>query len=145
MIQFAIRIEENGERFYRNAERVAKDEHAKQLFKRLADEEIAHRALFQKMIEVTSLESETEDYEGEYMAHLRGHIDGRAVFETDAIAGDDTRSVLEAAMQRELNAMLYYDELKKFVPEKDHKVLDDIVDEERRHFAELSSIKRDMR
>jgi hypothetical protein len=80
------------------------------------------------------------DYEGEYMSHLRGYIDGSAVFEAGATAGGETLAVLDAAIQRELNSVLYYEGLKAFVP----VVLDDIIDEERRHFADLSDIKRTM-
>jgi len=141
VIQFAIRIEENGEKFYRDAERAAKDEAAKQLFKRLADEEIAHKAIFQKMFEqIDCLVSEGEDYDGEYLSYLCGYIDGRVVFEAGATAGGETLAVLDAAIQRELNSVLYYEGLKAFVP----VVLDDIIDEERRHFADLSDIKRTM-
>jgi rubrerythrin len=144
VIQFAIRIEENGEKFYRDAERTAKDEATKKLFRRLADEEVAHKTTFQKMFEKSDscLVDDIEDHEGEYLSYLRSYIDGRAVFEAGATAGGDTRSVLDAAIQRELNSVLYYEGLKEFVREENFEVLDFIIDEERRHFAELSEIKR---
>jgi rubrerythrin len=146
VIQFAIRIEENGEKFYRDAERAAKDEATKPLFQRLAGEEIAHRAVFQKMYEQPDgYVSEPEDYAGEYMAHLRGYIDGRVVFEADATAGGDALSAIDAAIQRELNSVLYYEGLKSFVPVENFEVLDHIIDEERRHFAQLSEIKHTMK
>lgn len=142
VIQFAIRIEENGEKFYRDAERTAKDEATKQLFKRLANEETAHGAIFQRMFEQPDVPfAEREDYDGEYMSELRGYVDGSAVFEAGTTARGDTRSVLDCAIRRELNSVLYYEGLKEFVPREDVKVLDDIIAEERRHFAQLSEMK----
>lgn len=142
VIQFAIRMEENGEKFYRDAERAAKDAGAKQLFKKLAEEEVGHKATFEKMLSKITPSDEVEDYQGEYMANLRDYVDGRSVFEKGAMSGGDASAVLDAAIQRELNAVAYYTELKNFVAEDDFKVVDEIVDEERRHFAELSNLKR---
>ena len=79
------------------------------------------------------------------MAHLRTFIDGRAVFEEGATAGGDTQTILDAAIQRELSAVLFYQELKNVVSEKDYKMIDDIIAEERRHFAQLASLKRSIK
>ena len=42
ILQFAIRIEENGEKFYHHAARITKDEDTKKMFEYLADEENSH-------------------------------------------------------------------------------------------------------
>lgn len=146
VLQFAIRIEENGEKFYRDAEKAAKDEVAKQLFKRLANEEVAHKAFFQKMYEQSDCPvGEFEDEAGEYMSYLRTFIDGRAVFEPSAVAGGDVKAILDAAIQRELNSVLYYEGLKESVSDDTLKLIDDVIAEERRHFAMLSDLKRSLK
>jgi rubrerythrin len=142
VVQFAIRIEENGEAFYREAERKASSEDAKALFGRLAAEEIEHRKVFERMLGKLGEFKPPESYEGEYMAYLRGHIDGRAVFKGGAPGSCSTLSALDFAIQRELDSMLYYQELKRVVPEREQKVLDAIIDEERIHFAQLSLIRQ---
>jgi rubrerythrin len=138
VVQFAIRIEENGEAFYLEAERKAICDDAKALFRRLAAEEIEHRKVFERMLDKLGDFKPPESYQGEYMACLRGHIDGRAVFkgggEPDA---GSTLTALDFAIQRELDSMLYYQELKRVVPVREQKVLDAIIDEERIHFAQL--------
>ena len=144
VLEFAIRIEENGEKFYRDAERAAKDAGAKQLFKRLADDENKHKDVFETLLtRVDRHLGDLEDYEGEFLAHLRSHIDGRAVFLAGVSAEGDPRAVLDAAMQREIDSVVYYQGLKSLVSKSDVKVLERIIDEEQRHFAELSRIKRE--
>ena len=51
VVEFAIRIEENGEKFYRNAEHATTNDAARALFKRLADEEVDHKETFRKMFD----------------------------------------------------------------------------------------------
>ena len=56
VVRFAIRIEEDGELFYREAAGLADDKKAKALFARLADEEVGHRKFsraFRKPLGVT--------------------------------------------------------------------------------------------
>lgn len=145
VVQFAIRIEENGEKFYRKAENVSTDPAAKALFKRLADEEVDHKETFNKMFKGLEYNPGAEEDAEDYMSHLRTYIDGRAVFEEGATSGGNTKEIVEAAMQRELSAVLFYQELKKFVSEGEFKILDDIIAEERRHFAQLAQAKRAMK
>ncbi|HTP26571.1 MAG TPA: ferritin family protein [Anaeromyxobacteraceae bacterium] len=144
-VQFAIRIEENGEAWYREAGSTAVDEEAKQLFLRLAEKEADHRGLFQRMLDNLGNRPLLESYPGEYLAYLRDHIDGRAVFERDGRsgpeAGSDASKVLEFALQRELDSMLYFEALKAFVVDRDLKAVDAIIAEERMHFTELSRIR----
>ena len=45
-------------------------------------------------------------------------------------------------MKRELDSILYYQEIKPFVPEKERNLIDTIVTEERKHFLALSDLKK---
>jgi rubrerythrin len=147
IVRFAIRIEENGEAFYREAERSAKDEGARRLFKRLADDELEHKQVFQRMLDAMGDPPPEESYKGEYMSYLRDHIDAKAVFSRDAhlSAVADARSALDFAIQRELDALHFYEEMKRVVPERHFDVLDAIVGEERKHFVELSETRKEYR
>ena len=49
VVQFAIRMEENGELFYREAAGTADDPGVVDLFNRLADEEVKHKKIFQDL------------------------------------------------------------------------------------------------
>ena len=54
----------------------------------------------------------------------------------------DIISALEFGIRRELDSILYYQEMKNFVPEQQHSSIDRIIEEERNHFLELSGIKK---
>jgi len=142
-IQFAIRIEENGEAFYRRAGQAVSDDRVKQLFGRLADEEAKHRGVFQEMLDgldAPPVEDE-EEYEGEYLSYLRDYIDGKVVF--CAQPGlTDAGDAIDFAIQRELDSLLYYEELKKLVAERHHRLLDVVIQEEAAHFSQLSEARR---
>jgi rubrerythrin len=152
VLQFAIRVEENGEVFYREAALVTNDQGAKETFSRLATEEAGHKKTFQGMLGGLGDYRPTETYEGEYLAYLHDYIDGRVIFKNAKSGEDaarsrvsqihDTLSALDYAIQREMDSIVYYQEIKAFVPEKYYKVVDGIVGEERKHFSLLSEIRK---
>lgn len=149
VLNFAVRIEEDGEVFYRKAALVAEGEAVKKLFLRLADEEIGHKKLFQNMLSKLEEYKPTESYGGEYMAYLRDYIDNKAVFtkekENRFSAVKDTLSAISFAMERELDSILYYQEVKQFIMEKQWWAIDNVIAEERKHFALLAEVKKNYR
>lgn len=147
VFQFAVRVEEYGEIFYHKAAMYAEDEGARKIFERLADEEIKHKRIFQDMLSKVRDNRPPESYSGEYLAYLRDYIDGKVVFtkyskDKDLPGIKDTLSAINFAIQRELDSILYYQEAKQFVHESQHKWIDEIIAEERRHFAILSDLKK---
>jgi rubrerythrin len=147
VVRFAIRVEEDGELFYREAAHIADNQGSRELFSRLAEEEVGHRKVFAGILENLGDYRPPETYEGEYVAYLQEYIDGKAVFRNDLRDSGlskihDTLSALEFAIQREIDSIVYYQEIKGFVPEKYHKVVDGIITEERKHFSKLSEIKK---
>ncbi len=148
VVNFAIRIEENGERFYREAAEIVANQPVKELFERLANEETAHRKTFERLLSGLGDYRPPETYEGEYLAYLKDFIDGKAVFkdhpkiaqlaEASSIAG-----ALDFAIQQEMDSILYYQEIKKFVGARHSEAIDLIIDEERMHFALLSKLRRE--
>lgn len=149
IFQFAIRIEEYGEIFYHKAALNAENEEVRRIFNRLADEEVRHKTIFQELYSKVKDNRPPESYPGEYMANLRAFIDGKAVFTKDSQEKElaiikDTASAIDFAIQRELDSILYYQESKQFVHENQHKLIDEIINEERKHFAILSDLKRSL-
>jgi rubrerythrin len=145
VIQFAIRIEEDGEAFYRKTALISEDENVRKFFNNLADDEIGHKKIFQDMLSKTGERRMPESFQGEYIAYLRDYIDNKAVFTKDATNQqlsntNDILSALGFAMQRELDSILYYQETKKFLSDRHHAVVDNIIEEERKHFANLSEM-----
>jgi len=145
---FAMRIEENGEAFYRKAARMAQEKALKDTFTYLANEEIEHRKTFERMLSKLEKVKIDESYPGEYLAYLRDYLDGKVIFDQKAtdqesVAVTDTLSAIDFAIQRELNSILYYQEVKKFVTKNQQESIENIIEEERKHFAQLTDLKKD--
>jgi len=141
VLQFAVRMEENGGLFYRKAAELTKNDEVKKIFGYLASEEDEHKKTFEKFLSKFELFELPEEYPGQYLAYLHNYIDGKVFKEEAGSKSVDVANVLEFAIQKEMDTILYYTELKAFVGEVDKKTLDAIIDEERRHFAQLSEIK----
>ncbi|MCK4352928.1 ferritin family protein [candidate division WOR-3 bacterium] len=146
IFQFAIRIEENGEKFYREISKIIKDKEIKSVLNYLADEEAKHRKLFGDMVSKIEKYEPPESYPGEYFAYLRAYVDN-IIFTNEMLNKEisqikDTVSAMNFAIQMELDSILYYEEVKKFVSESQHISINKIIDEERKHFLKLVELKK---
>lgn len=145
IFQFAIRIEENGEKFYREMAQKLNDAAVKELFSALADEEIKHRKTYEGLVSKIEKYEPFESFPGEYFEYLRAYADNH-IFTPDILQKEmdkitDATAALQFAIQRELDSILYYQEVKKLVPENQRGTIDKIIDEERWHYMKLSSCK----
>ncbi len=153
VFRFAIRIEENGEKFYRHAAVITEDETARYLFNYLADEEIKHKGIFRNMAEKMDLlkkmevQDKPESYPGEYMAYLRNYLDNAVVFNRKAEAEfahiQDTLAAVDFAIDRETDSILYYSEIKGLVPKGGQALVDQVIAEERKHFMKLQEFRKE--
>lgn len=150
VMQFAVRIEENGERFYRYAAMISDDEETRKLFNYLADEEVKHRNFFESIISRVDLSARmgSERYEGEYIDYMRDYLDRKVIFskkvEQDFSNIKDVLSAVNFAIDRESDSILYYSEVKNLVSKNQHAKIDQIIDEERRHFLKLSAFRKEI-
>ena len=147
IVEVAIRIEENGINFYKFAEQIARQEDAKKLFSQLAQAEAAHKRTFEKFFADMEKYNPPEQYAGEYSAYLRNYVDNNLIFTKEIMDRQlakvtDTVGAFEFAMQRELDSVLYYHEIKNLVPAAQHEAVDKIIEEERRHYTLLCDMKK---
>ena len=147
IMEVAIRIEENGINFYKFAEQIAKQEEAKKLFAQLAQAEVAHKKTFEGIFAKMEKYNPPESYEGEYGAYLRSYVDNNIIFTKEIMDKQlakvkDTSAALDFAIQRELDSILYYHEIKKLVPASQHEAIEKIIEEERKHFLSLTAMKK---
>ncbi|HPC02159.1 MAG TPA: ferritin family protein [Syntrophales bacterium] len=146
ILQIAMRIEENGGNFYRYAVQIAPEEDAKKMFADLAVEEDKHKETFKRMLSGVDRVEPPESFPGEYAAYLRNYTDNNIIFKKEVMDRElakvkDTVSALEFAIRRELDSILYYHELKNFLPRDQHGAVEEVINEERRHFSRLSKMK----
>jgi len=147
IVEVAIRIEENGVNFYKFAEQIANKEAEKKLFAELAQAEVAHKKTFEKLFASVEKSNLTESYEGEYGAYLRSYVDNNLIFTKEIMDKQlskikNTAAALDFAIQRELDSILCYHEIKKLVPAAQHDTLEKIIEEERKHFLSLTAMKK---
>ena len=147
IVEVAIRIEENGVNFYKFAEQIAKQQEAKELFAHLAQEEIKHKKIFETIFAKMEKSNPPESYEGEFSAYLRSYVDNNLIFTKEAIDKElakvtDTIAAFDFAIRRELDSILYYHEIKRLVPAAQHGAIEQIIDEERKHYSILTELKK---
>lgn len=146
ILEIAMRIEENGSNFYRYAVQLAHEEDTKKLFEHLAKEEENHKAVFKGMLSTLEVHDLPESYPGEYASYLHNYADNNLIFTKETmdreLAGiTDTLSAIDFAIRRELDSILYYHEIKGFVSKDQHSAIDEIINEERKHFNLLSKLR----
>ncbi len=147
ILLFAKRIEENGERFYQQSADRLQDPKTKELFRYLAEEERVHRNVFEEMLSTMERFDVRETYEGEYLSYLQDYLDRKVIFDSKTaereLAGvQDPTSAIDFAIRREMDAILYFTEVKQFVSEGQQGPIDRILREERGHFSKLSDLKK---
>jgi len=148
IFKFAIRIEENGEKFYRFASNLVEDDETKKIFNYLADEEMKHKEIFTDLLSGITKDVSFDNYSDEYFDYLRYYIDNIIFTEEQLKVQEkevkDVSSAIKFAMQRELDSILYYHEVEKFVSKDKKSLIEKIIAEERKHYAKLSEMKKNL-
>jgi len=149
IIEMAVRIEENGLAFYKEAREAAKTVELKELFSYLSSEEEKHIDYFKGLFELVKDEAVHnlfDPYLEEEALYMRALVDSSLFINTDkerltASALDDEERVLSLAIEMEKDSVLFYQGLADMVREKDKPVVRDIIAEERKHIASLNKLR----
>ena len=120
------------------------------MFTFLAGEEVRHKKTFETMLSKMDRREIEESYPGEYLAYLQDYLDNKIIFsksakDTEYPEVKDTLSAIEFAIQREMNSVLYYHEVKKFIALSQQDDIDKIIEEERKHFSQLIGHQEELR
>ncbi|MDH5717509.1 MAG: ferritin family protein [Spirochaetia bacterium] len=148
IFQFAIKIEENGKKFYSEmSEKFKNNDKVHELFTDLSKQEVEHKKLFESMLSKFQNYSPEESFPEEYFTYLRSYADS-TIFSDEVLKKEkenisDLASALNFAMRRELESINYYNELKNMVPDEDKDKIEQVIQEEKRHFLYLNKIKSD--
>ena len=142
IINIAVRIEENGNEFYTLAAGMVPDDNdIKGLFLDLAEKEIMHISVFQKLAE--KFDDESFDFgpqdASDYINHLAdSHIfgkpeSGKKVAETIKTP----KQGLEIAFKFENDSVAFYTELLKYTRSNSKRLVQQIIDEEKEHVEDI--------
>jgi len=148
ILKAAICIEENGEVFYRKMANKLESQQIKDAFIYLADEDGKHKKIFEDMLSKEADNYEPfESYTGEYMAYLRAYADEHIFSkeQTGLLMAKKIKTAMEAvkfAIGIELDSIYYYQEAKKFIPERQGSTIEKIIEEERSHYLKLLDVQK---
>lgn len=141
VFEMALRMEENGSQFYREAAKNATDKSVKELLEKLSIMEIEHQALFKKLkAEVLEIDDITTIYDpySEAARYLQTVVDTR-VFFNKTIDTSSVKEVLIEATWREKDTVVFYLGIRQAMSDEHTKMkLDKIIEEEMSHVRILS-------
>lgn len=146
IVELGIQIEKNGRDFYNSVYSNSKNEKAKAIFKFLSQEEEKHVKVFQGIL------AKTQKYEpqgldsDEYYSYMT-ILASEHIF-TQKDEGKDAAKTIKndkEAVQRgigfEQDSIVFYEGLKKIVPDYDQKIVKEIIIQEQSHLKQLIELK----
>ncbi len=144
ILEIAVEIERNGQKFYKKAAGIVKDSKTKQFLTELADMEKEHEETFRKMMEdLPENETKVLDPDNEASRYLQAMADGN-IFDVKKdlsmmLEGrESAEQIFKIAIQAEKDSIIYYIGLEDFmVDEEDKRKVDKIIEEERSHIMAL--------
>ena len=150
VLQMAVEIEKKGKAFYDGLAETVKDDKARDMFRFLSDEEIKHQIFFQQMLESIETVEPASPYDNaDVKQYFRALIE-RRIFPSESEGGmlkeylDDLVVATRIAISMEKDSILFYYEIKPVVQEKDHSVLDKIINEEKKHIKILAEFAEEL-
>jgi len=147
LLEFAVQSEKNGESFYRAGAKKTKNDKVKDIFLYLAEEEVKHRKTYEELLKSVESYEPKEMFPEEYFQYLRSYADQHIFVKKEDIeqkvlkTNSDTEAI-DLALGFEKDSILYYLEMKNFVPDSEKSIIDKITEEERRHYNKLTEIKK---
>jgi rubrerythrin len=149
ILELAVRIEESGLSFYKEASASTDNADVKALFDYLIIEEVLHLEHFEAL-EKAITEAEPTDYDDPYLQEESNYLSALASSFIFMNAEEGIKKVKELtndaeaidfAIQIEKDSILFYLELINMVRDHDRPTVKDILAEERKHIEHLIKLK----
>ena len=151
MFEMAIRIEENGTRFYRKAAGLQSDSSNRQMLEKLAIMEDHHQTVFREMRKGLSEADKTAtvfDPQNEASQYLSAMADAHggegSPTAADSLSGKESiAEIVDIAIGLEKESILFYIGLKDMIPPQyGQEKLEKIIKEEQKHVVQLNALRR---
>ena len=146
IVELAIQIEKNGRDFYNALVAQSKSQEAKDIFKYLAGEEEKHIKAFQKILNSVQKYEPAESYPGEYFAYMNALASEHIFTQKDkgneiAKRAKSDKEAIGLGIGFEKDSIIFYEGMKKVVPEDELKIVDGLIAQEQDHLRKLSELK----
>ena len=150
IVEMAVQIEVCGEAFYDEAITLTENPKVREIFTFLRDEEKRHAALFRKILS-RLVDAEAEWRQDEtYLGYMRTLVEERVFPGEDGVRAlarelGDEKAAVEKALQFEKDTLLFFFEIREMVSDASKGVVDEIIDEEKRHVRQLGGLLASLR
>jgi rubrerythrin len=147
IVDVAVRIEKNGFAFYSEVARQASNFAVKEVFDYLAKAEKQHILDFDNLGKDLEKYEPPESYPGEYALYMQ------ALAEENVFTKDNAMKTLAKKVAQvdeaigigigfEKDSIIFFSEMKKFVPASGQKTIDNLVEQEKEHLRKLLELKQ---
>ena len=145
IVNFAIEREQESYDLYHTLAEKVEQQQAKQVFQTLMNEEKKHKALYTELL-ATVEQKRTPSADGydEYDEYMKTLIDSQRTVKQPPIDLGKILEVLNFAIEREKDAVLFYVGLENYVSEEDRPTIKNIIQEEGSHIVKLSALKKQL-
>lgn len=146
IVEVGIQIEKNGRDFYNALAKQSKVKLAQDVFKYLEGEEEKHIAVFQKMLTSVQKYEPAESYQGEYLAYMKALASDSVFTQKDkgkeaAKKVKTDKEAVELGIGFEKDSIIFYEGMKKLIPDYDAKIVEELISQEQGHLRQLAELK----
>jgi rubrerythrin len=146
IVDLAMQLEQNGERYYRAVAKKTNSPRTRALFEDLADQEVKHYKVFGKLAQSVQDRPLMSDQEwDEYMRYLSTTVQSaffegpdKALAIADKMANE--KEAIRMAMGFEKETLLFFYDLRDVVRGEHREFVDKIVAEEKTHLRRLADM-----
>lgn len=146
IIEMALRVEENGYKFYTEAQKITDDLEIKALFLNLAAMEVNHVSAFKKMLENYEPENFefNKDESEEYINFLAdSHIFSKKNAGIDKLNSlKSGKDALEMAFKFEIDSIAFYKEISGYAQKEALPVIERLIEEEKQHAKAIKKLMK---
>ncbi|MGD9015319.1 MAG: ferritin family protein [Candidatus Omnitrophota bacterium] len=149
IVELGIQIEKNGKDFYNAVGAKSNNQKAQEIFRYLASQEEKHITAFGKILDSVSKYEPPESYPGEYFAYMNALASEHIFTQKDKgsqvaknVTGD--KQAIDLGIGFEKDSIIFYEGMKRVVPEYDQKVVDQLIEQEQEHLRQLSDLKKEL-
>lgn len=146
IVELGIQIEKNGKDFYDTLVKQSKSPKAKEIFKYLSGEEEKHIVVFKNLLGSVEKYEPAEAYPGEYFAYMSALASVHVFTQKDkgkevAQGIKSDKEAVEIGIGFEKDSIIFYQGMKKVVPDYDLKIIEELIAQEQRHLTQLTELK----
>ncbi|MCX5713176.1 MAG: ferritin family protein [Candidatus Omnitrophica bacterium] len=146
IVELGIQIEKNGRDFYKAVVSSVKNAKAKEIFLFLSSEEEKHIAVFKQILDSTRRYEPAPVYTDDYAQYMKA-LAGEYIFTQKDKGSEIARSVrseseaVDLGIKFEKDSIIFYDGMKKVIPDFDLKIVSGLITQEQGHLMMLLDLK----